>query len=684
MRYRPDIDGLRAVAVLIVVAFHVGLPGFEGGFVGVDIFFVISGFLITTLLAKEYDKTGGIKLLHFYARRIRRLLPAILCVLVSILCLGVFLLHPFGEQQELAKATLASLFFVSNIYFARTTGGYFDTPDSEVPLLHFWTLSVEEQFYILWPLTLLLLGALASRTRMNLARVQVVGVLSLAIASLAYSLYLTGLSIESAYFLMPSRAWQLLAGAILGLLLLNQSIKRFVSDFWMHAAYLAGVTLLLAGLWSIEDPDQYPGWPALLPTLSAVCIIFAGSLGHSGHILNKLLSLAPVVYVGKLSFSWYLWHWPLIAMAQSYFLGTDSIPRNLGLAVVSLVLSVLTYHYIEQRFRHVGLTQPGNIRKVMLSGGVATVFAAFLAGTVGWTARHAVDYQPWWDVDQSILVARYSRPESRYACHYDAPFDGLLKRKECIIGASGAQVRAVLWGDSHAGHLAPLLDRLGQEQGLGFLRRSFSACRPLLGTYSYLDDFAARHCQHFQRAVLRELSALRSAGLKGVILGGHWTDGFTSVIDDADGVQHFKRALADTLDALESLGLKVLLVEPTPTLSFNAIGCLARRIASDCVTKRADWEKKRLLVTSVFRAASKDRDLVKTLDLTSYFCDLEYCYASRNGLILFRDDNHITPSAALELLELAQKELLWVIGSRLPVASDHEHDQSIYPDVYGF
>jgi peptidoglycan/LPS O-acetylase OafA/YrhL len=660
MTYRPDIDGLRAVAIILVVAFHIQLPGFKAGFIGVDVFFVISGFLITALLLKELEATGKLSLSQFYARRIRRLAPAIVFVTISVMLLGLFLLHPFGQQQELFKAALASLFFVANIYFSNTTGGYFDTPDSEVYLLHYWSLSVEEQFYIFWPLSLLLLSSMAMALKLRLRHVVLGGTLLLALGTLAYSLHLTKMSMNSAYFLMPSRAWQLLFGSLTAIVFLARGETRG-GRAYTNLLYAMGISLLILALLIIDGPGDYPGWQALLPTLSAVCFIRAGSL-TSDHFARNILSIRPIVFIGKLSFSWYLWHWPLIAMGRSYFLGVDNLYRNLGVAVFSLFLALVTYTFIEEKVRTVRISSGGDSRRVIMVGAAAFVGSVFLAGMLGLFARHADELQPWWEIDARLEEARFSRPLFRAKCHYDGVFTGFGIQRECITGDPNGGIRAVLWGDSHADHLSPLIDHAGKEQGYGVLQRSFSACRPLLGLYSYLDEEQGKQCRAFQHAVMAEIAVLKDSGLEGVILSGYWWGEFEAIHNSKDGYWPFEKALSDTVAYINSLGLRVLIVSPTPDFRFNVGGCLARQSGEHCRMSRKVWDAKSSAIRDIINEISRDRDDVGSLDLTDFFCDKDFCYSERSDLILFRDKNHITPKAALAMLPLAREQLAWITG----------------------
>ncbi|WP_159548750.1 acyltransferase family protein [Billgrantia tianxiuensis] len=296
-QYRPDIDGLRAIAVILVVAYHAEIPGFDFGFIGVDVFFVISGYLITSLLIRELERTGDISLLAFYGRRVRRLMPAMVVVILSSLVLGYLLLTPVGQQQNLSESAIASIAFFANYYFIATTGGYFDGPTDQVPLLHMWSLSVEEQFYAIWPILLI---ASLSFARRHGKRPWIVFSTLAALgigASFCYGWWLSSANPNAAYFSVLSRGWQLLAGSLLACVLGRGLLPQASNAARSTLAALAAA-LLLAATFVIEGSHAYPGWMGMLPVLSAVALIVAG-FGRASNPLSRLLATRPFVFVER-------------------------------------------------------------------------------------------------------------------------------------------------------------------------------------------------------------------------------------------------------------------------------------------------------------------------------------------------------------------------------------------------
>lgn len=659
LSYRPDIDGLRAIAILLVVAFHVGLPGFEAGFVGVDIFFVISGFLITGLLLDELRRSDKIDFIGFYCRRVRRLLPAIVAVLIVVSILGLLFLHPYGQQQRLAKSVIASALFVANIYFSITTGGYFETHESDIPLLHFWSLAVEEQFYALWPLTLIFVTALSRRFRVAMPKAVSITIAILALASLTYLFIGLGASSSEAYYSTLARAWQLMAGGFLAVTLTPGRIAALRA--YEGPLYAAGAVLLISSLIIIDGPGQYPSWNAVLPTVGCMLFICGGSTDLRSRFGN-LLACPPLVNIGKVSFSWYLWHWPLISIAQSYALGTHSVVRNVIVALLALGLATLTYHWIEKPFRSARISTGYQRAGVLSFGAASTVVVIFTAGAAGWVARHAEDLQPWLQIDQRLQRVRYDRPEAQQHCHYDSPFFSMKQRDLCIAGSRANGIRAVLWGDSHANHLYPLVSAFGERNNIGVLQRSFSGCRPMLGGYDYRPENTIDDCKRFHADVLNELAALKEEGLEGVIVSGYWAGDFEKLWVSTESRSLVKAYLLKTVTEIADLGLRVLIVTPVPDFHFHPLDCLARNPGLVCKISYGDWLERTRVARSVLVDVAVSIKNVRTLSLASFFCDKQYCYVERDRTVLYRDKNHITVEAAKNLLSLAEPELSWVSG----------------------
>ena len=385
-RFRPDLEGLRGVAVLLVVLCHVQMPGVAAGFVGVDVFFVLSGFLITGLLIEDRERSGRIRLGAFYARRIRRIVPAAVVVLASTLLAAELLLSPL-DVPRVADDGLAAILSLSNVRFALDATDYFAATGAS-PLLHYWSLAVEEQFYLLWPLLLLVVARLG-RPRVSMT----VLALAVLIGSFVLSVAVTSESGPWAYYSLPTRAWELAAG---GLLALAAPWYGWLRGRAAAATGWAGVSLIVVGLATIDATTAYPGVAALLPTLGAVAIIASGAgAGSPGAIV---LGLTPLRWLGRISYSLYLWHWPILVLGP-VALGLEAtedgasgadLPVRLGLVALAVAAATLTWWFVEQPFRRARMAPVRGRRGFALAGAmVLTVVVG--STTMGVAAAREVD-----------------------------------------------------------------------------------------------------------------------------------------------------------------------------------------------------------------------------------------------------------------------------------------------------
>ena len=334
MPYRRDIDGLRALAVLPVVFFHLGW-GAPGGFVGVDVFFVISGFLIGSIVIREIE-TGTFSLLRFWERRVRRILPALTVVVIATAIAGIVWMIP-DHLEELGKSIMAQPALVANVYFWQESG-YFETAAEYQPLLQTWSLAVEEQFYLFFPLVMILLFKLGRRGAF-------IGVLSLIAASLAWSIIGTKAYPSLAFYLLPSRIWELDLGVILALLQIKRERPRWVNE----TLSWGGIACILVAVFTFDLNTPFPGYTALLPCLGAAFVIFGNAQGATSSV--AFLGWGPIRFIGLISYSLYLWHWPLIVFARYQSSGELSSSTKGAILVLSLVLAILSWRFVERPFR---------------------------------------------------------------------------------------------------------------------------------------------------------------------------------------------------------------------------------------------------------------------------------------------------------------------------------------------
>ncbi|MDP2834223.1 MAG: acyltransferase [Pseudomonadota bacterium] len=368
MAYRPDVDGLRAVAILAVVAYHVGLPLVNGGFVGVDIFFVISGYLITGLLKKELTNTGTIHIGDFIARRIRRLLPAFFLVMTATLLGAMLTMFP-QELPRMGKSSIAAALVSSNFHFLNYSGGYFDPSTDIMPLLHTWSLGVEEQYYFIWPLLLLLVWRFAIVTGQRQTVVAMIVLLVVFLGSFLGNVFFIESRHALVYYMMPFRAWEFALG---GLLVWAEPGLRHQSRWPGELLFVLGGLLVSWSIFLPGDIAVYPGWQAAIPVAGAAALIAAGSNERSLWS-RKLLGSQFMVRIGLISYSWYLWHWPMLALSRAHDLGARSLFRDSAISLVALVLAWATNRFVENPIRYRRPVGFQSTRGTLISGGLITL-----------------------------------------------------------------------------------------------------------------------------------------------------------------------------------------------------------------------------------------------------------------------------------------------------------------------
>ncbi|RCW81068.1 acyltransferase family protein [Paracoccus lutimaris] len=647
--YRPDIDGLRAIAVGLVVLTHAGVPGFGGGFVGVDIFFVISGYLITSILLREAHE-GSYSLARFYERRIRRIFPALVAVLVATTAAGLYILTP-DQLAAYGKSMLATILFVSNFYLGMTAN-YFD-PDAEtLPLLHTWSLAVEEQFYIFFPI--ILVALVRWYPRGVRAAVWIMAGLSFA-ACVA----LTELRPTMAFYLAPTRAWELLAGALLAIHAPRGG--AVAGREWLAQALgLVGLALILAAGLGFTTQTPFPGWAAALPVLGSAALIMAGGLG--GGIVTRLLSSAPMRGLGLISYSLYLWHWPVIVLLRFWTIDPPT-PLQMGLAMLAtLGLSILSWKYVEQPFRHAG-RKPGRLRYPVLWAGAGSILAVCALSAVL--------------VQGKGLPGRFS-PQERLLL-VEEPKDGSVPCDEqtdwreianCRIGAPDAPESFLLWGDSHGRSLLPGFDAAMKLLDRGGLYVGIPGCAPLLEMSRANEPFPSL-CFPLGNHVLSVLD--EHPDIRTVYLVSRWSiyaqgkrfkhsptarqtlivDAESSGASLAENPRVFARALDRTIAELRRRGLKVVVLNQVPDIGYHVsiatvmAGRLQRDI--DLRTSRAEYDDFYRSTAAILAPHAK-RDEITLVPLEDLLCDQTMCrITTQEGLPAYWDDNHLSRRGAREL-----------------------------------
>ncbi|QQA42602.1 acyltransferase family protein [Pelagovum pacificum] len=544
MKYRSEIDGLRAVAVIPVVLFHAGLESLSGGFVGVDIFFVISGYLITSILIKEL-KEGRLSIASFYERRVRRILPALTIVVISCLPFAWFWMLP-EQLIDFSRSLVAVGTFSSNILFWLETG-YF-APESELkPLLHTWSLAVEEQFYLFFPILLLLVWRLGERW---VGRILV----GLVILSFAACLWMSQTHPTANFYLSLTRFWELALGSLCALT--KFSVRGFIAE----GAAIIGLFLIALSIVIIDDSVPFPSFWALLPTIGTVLII---NFGREGSLVARLLSAKPIVFIGLLSYSTYLWHQPLFAFARLRSVEEPNIMLMLSLALASFGLAFFSWRYVEQPFRSKGDQALVKGRGTVLGVGLAVLASISFLGLMGhWSTGYPNRFEG------TMLASsdEFDLPSRRAGyCFYNMNRNRGLETgsngHDChLAGGENAETTALLFGDSFAGQWEPFWELIGARLNLDIEVLTTNWCSPTLG-----EAFTGpRTHPAFQQCLLnRDYLVQELSDFDVVILAGQW---------HAMATMGYSTALLDTIDyILAESDARVVIMPSPPAVERNSI-----------------------------------------------------------------------------------------------------------------
>jgi len=618
--YRADIEGLRAVAVVLVMLYHYQFPGVSGGFIGVDVFFVISGFVITQLLDRGLA-SGRFSFNTFYARRIRRLVPVFLVVSTATL----LLISPFyldDDYYVFAKSWLASLVGLSNFYYHAELSQYFAPEAQSLSLLHTWSLAVEEQFYLLWPATFYLSYRLWRGAR---------GPWLFAVlwaATLALSVYLAASAPSAAYYLLPARIFELLLGAGVALF----ATRLPAPGRWSaEALALAGITLVVATALLLESGDHFPGYNALWPTLGTALVIYTG-LHHPQTLTGRLLGTGPMVFIGGISYSLYLWHWPPVALLH-YQLVELTWPIRLGLVAAVLLLSWLSYRYVENRYRY----RDWSLKKSAL---IFLLLPLLVIWAIQSTIRLADDIsfripaerrELYRIIDQNNAADHYKSCFKADPSHFD-------QSAACLFGAPvvDGQPNSVLIGDSHATALIGLVEALLEDTELSLLLITRASTpfvpAPLANKVFEDPEQVARNLalSHYlsQRPMTVFVSAWWNSYLRNPAFHGYFLD---------------------TLAWLLERGHRVILLEDVPELPSAAHAHCLLKNRVDCAIDAAPVYQ-RLANFNSFKAAARERfPQVLWINPRQLICDEAQCQTVVDGLPLYRDESHLNYSGSLEL-----------------------------------
>lgn len=619
--YRADIDGLRALAVISVIIYHIDPSLLPGGFLGVDIFFVISGFLITGLLLNELQKKQKINFKTFYSRRVKRLLPALLTVIISTLVAGFLLFAP-ADYFLLLKSAVASLMSVANIFFYfNLDQGYFAKDSSEIPLLHMWSLAVEEQFYLIWPVLMAFIYKQKGTSCLFYFLITSV------FLSFGFAQTLLYFDQPFAYYSLPTRVWELSAGGALAIFLKDR--KAFSNNI-SKACSMIGVILIGASFYWVTSHSDVPGKDNIPLIIGTLLLITAGKAND--NISQKLLSNKLWVFLGLISYSAYLWHWPIIAFIKYTAIEIDIVVGT-SIFISTFLLATITYYIIETPLRNVEMTPNKAFTRYYIVPlalvGFSTVTLAygiksFSPTMYNWSAYSEVtDITPNW--------------KYKYNCQYTDFGVEVKDESECIF-PKGSPYKTLLIGDSNGAHYIGMLQEFAQYNHWSFKNITQSACPPLVETkeLDWVEKKYAKACLEYRKYLSANLMALDH-----VIIGGDWTD--------YDRFDEFRPLFIKTINELAKHNEKVTILAKIPTFSQYSTECEKRRIkitSLNCSLSRYDksYEKdsSHYAVNNFLLELSNKYKNVNFFDTRNSLCPNSICSPVLNGQFIYSDGGHLS------------------------------------------
>lgn len=656
--YRPDVDGLRAVAVISVLFFHAGVPGFAGGFVGVDIFFVISGFLISSIILQEIEN-NCFSLKNFYQRRIRRIFPALITVLVITSIIAWLVLLP-EDLILYAEWLFSAIFMIPNIMSWKVSGDYFSPATSSLPLLHLWSLGIEEQFYLLFPFILLI----ASRWKIKYSNEILLGLL-LALSFIA-AVWASLNQPVTGFYWLPTRAWELLLGVAVAWY--HRNIYYKPSNLWLNILVLLAVILIVIAIYAplmvirVESSLFYQ----TMACAGTVILIMTGCGKHKTFVHN-VLSLPPIVWVGLISYSLYLWHWPLLSFLHYRGAGVPvSWYSTFIVIIASFLLAMLSWKYIEKPFR-AGSSTLWSFKKILFwlvsIQIIMLIFSQVIILSKGVPDRFST-------VQMKYIEGIKDRSPLHEKCNYGFnTVDSQPIFEDCFIGdKSKLNAQFLIWGDSHAFALGPAFDFMGKEYDVKGIQISYIGAGSFLNirNNSWTNDQNKKY-RAFVDNTLKEIK--KRDEVKDVFLmnrsiayvygltdfemqeGGGlgpkpWSYIGNETVNPSDT---FLMGLEHVIDELLDADKRVWVLLPTPEADRNPPQWLVKNIAHNGEVWAGGYpERRKVLLPILYKIQSKYGDRVKLLDPTPFLCrgDNSECLIAANGYSLYFDDDHLSATGA--------------------------------------
>jgi peptidoglycan/LPS O-acetylase OafA/YrhL len=675
--FRPDIEGLRAIAVGLVLVYHAGVDQLSGGFVGVDIFFVLSGFLITGLLVRELERTGRVSLPQFYARRAKRLLPAT-AVVLAVTGLLTWLYIPVTQWRAFGGDIVSAALYVVNWRLADRSVDYLAEGTGASPVQHFWSLAVEEQYYIVWPVLLLLVGLVVRRTRAKVRPTMAVALALIVLPSLAWSMYLTSTQPAVAFFVTTTRLWELGIGAAVAI---GATQWSRIPVGAAHVLGWAGLAAIGASALLLSTSTPWPGSAALLPTLGTAAVVVAGFRGGGPA---RLLGWRPMVWVGGMSYSLYLWHWPLIVAATFAAGGELGAKRGLVVIAASFVPAWLSLKLVENPVRF--STWVGARARHALAVGLACTVIGVLAGVAlllavpkAPPAPPVTPEDPASRVGAEVLVAdgpEAGAPRDTSQFITPAPTEAVddvpeAYDLECQVESDGAEPKACAWGDpdgtfdvavvgdSKALQWTSAFDEVGRTEGWRVTTWTKSAC-------AFADVVQTQNgqpydtCVEWNAAVLAELEASPPDVLV--------TSQRSTSAMPPEGGDSSSDAMVEGLERrwqqVTDLGIRVVVLLDNPAPPDEVYECVAENLESltTCAFDRADGVE-RSAAPELSAAAEALGDTVGVVDMTPWVCPTEQCAPVIGDVLVYRQGSHLTDTYVRSTAGMLRDELVAAIGA---------------------
>ncbi len=635
IQFRPDIEGLRAVAVCLVVLYHAGVPFLHGGFIGVDIFFVLSGYLITHLLTRELDSSGGINLSRFYARRVRRLLPAAGLVVIVVCLIQVIVASPIAQIEAL-KAALATILYCSNLYFAHIQLHYFSQGLTPSPLLHTWSLAVEEQIYFVWPIFLLLLTRMAGG-----AVIRIPVITAITAISFIGCVWLTSSNQVMAFYLSPPRAWEFSIGGLLAFVPIHWLTARETLCKWLGAAGL--IALVLCGVW-IADSARFPGYIAAIPVLATLAALQAGA-GAPRSLAVRFLSSRPLQYVGGISYSLYLWHWPVLMIAREIS-HNDSAAVRAACVALSVALAAVTQVTVENpiRFNSFLVSRPR-----LSLGIVGLSMTVCMGGFAAW----------WVALNHSAQFRKFNQVRNDVPSFYATGCTADLidaSPKLCTFGETSNPVSTVvLFGDSHAAQWFPALKEIAESRHWKLITIVKSACSPM-NVRILRNVGAIEACEQWRKLAIAAIEDIRPNMVVMSTSSLYRQRDGSKLIDASD----WEKGSRDTFLAVARHGIAVRLIRDTPHADYDVPSCLAQ-LAWNGRATCPPLLRGSALSPDIYQAelrASANIENVKVIDMSDAICGVDSCDTQQGDVVKYRDGDHLTSSYIESLSDALQTRLL--------------------------